>query len=323
MAYSWEFDAPNGVFKNRELSSKLYENALANSVAMPFVEVKSEFGKQKGDTLNFMRFQHIAEPASAELAELLPIPEVAFSMATSSFVIKEYGVAVPYTGKLEMLSKFNIEDLVQRTLMEQKRLVLDTMALKSFKLTPLKYVPTGTAASPTHSWTTNGTPSGTATLLAYGHIEELANTMYDIYRIPYHSNEEYQAIFRAKTLLQVRRDSQFLSWHQYTNAAAKAKGEVGVIERVKFVETNHGSASAATALDMGLDYKGSNNFGEGVIFGQDAVGMIEAEAPHLRAALPTGHGRFKSIAWYGLFGFNIIWASALAGEVKIVHVTSA
>lgn len=323
MSYSWEFDAPNGVFKNRELSSKLYENALANSVAMPFVEVKSEFGKQKGDTLNFMRFTHIDEPLSAELTELLPIPEVKWSMATSQFVLKEYGVAVPYTGKLEMLSKFNIEDLVQRTLMEQKRLVLDTLAIKSFKLTPIKYVPTGTAASPTHSWTTNGTPSGTATVLAYGHIEEIANYMYDVLRVPYWSNEEYMAIFRAKSLLSIRRDSQFLSWHQYTNAAAKAKGEVGVIERIKFVETNHGSGSAATAVGKGLDYVGSTPFGEGVVFGQDAVGMIEAEAPHLRAALPTGHGRFKSIAWYGLMGFNIIWNSALAGEAKVVHVTSA
>jgi hypothetical protein len=63
---------------------------------MRFVEVQSEFGKNKGDTLTFTRFTHIAEPADAELSELSPIPEVSFSLATSTFVVKEYGVAVPW-----------------------------------------------------------------------------------------------------------------------------------------------------------------------------------------------------------------------------------
>jgi N4-gp56 family major capsid protein len=322
MSYTWDFDAETGVFKNRELSNDLYKNTLQNSVAMPYVDVQSEFGKRKGESLSYMRFSHIDEPVSAELNESLPIPEAKFSMSTSKFTVKEYGVAVPYTGKLEALSKFDIEDLVQRTLMEQKRLVLDTLALRSFKLAKIKYVPTGTAGSETKSVTTNGTPSGTATTLRYWHIEDLATYMFDELQVPYWSNEEYLAIFRAKSLMTVRRDSQFLAWHQYTTPGAKAKGEVGTIERIRFIETNHGGVSG-TATTKGLDYLGGNSFGEGVVFGQDAVGMIEAESPHLRAALPTGHGRFKSIAWYGMMGFNIIWDSAARGEAKVVHVTSA
>ena len=94
MAYSWDFDAPTGTFKNHQLSADVYETALENSVAMRFVEVQSEFGKNKGDTLTFTRFTHIAEPTDAELSELSPIPEVSFSLATSTFVVKEYGVAV-------------------------------------------------------------------------------------------------------------------------------------------------------------------------------------------------------------------------------------
>jgi len=317
MAYSWDFDAPTGTFKNFQLSADVYETALENSVAMRFVEVQSEFGKNKGESLTFTRFTHIAEPASAELSELSPIPEVSFSLATSSFVIKEYGVAVPYTGKLQALAKYNIENLIQRTLMEQKRLVLDTLALGSFDDTNVKYVPTGPA---TGNVTFNSTPSGTAQAgLNYFHVEDISSIMFDRLNIPYFEGENYIGIFRGKSLTALRRDSQFISWHQYTQPGMKVKGEVGTIERIRFIETNHATA---------LPYVGSNNFGSGVVFGQDGVGMIEAEQPHLRAALPSGHGRFKSIAWYGMFGFNIIFSGATTeatskGTSRIVHVTSA
>jgi len=295
----------------------VYETALENSVAMRFVEVQSEFGKNKGDTLTFTRFTHIAEPASAELSELSPIPEVSFSLATSSFVVKEYGVAVPYTGKLEALAKYNIENLIQRTLMEQKRLVLDTLALQNFDDSNVKYSPTGPASS-----TINfaSTPTGTAQAgLNYFHIEDLSSLMFDRLNIPYFEGENYVGIFRGKSLSALRRDSQFVSWNQYTTPGVKVKGEVGTIERIRLVETNHATA---------LPYVGTNLLGSGVVFGQDGVGMIEAEAPHLRAALPSGHGRFKSIAWYGLFGFNTIFTGATTeatskGTTRVIHVTSA
>jgi N4-gp56 family major capsid protein len=316
--YSWTYDVNDNVLKNHALSNDLYETALANSVAMPYVEVQSEFGRNKGESLTVTRFQHIAEPASAEVSELSPLPEVTFSISTAQFVIKEYGVAVPYTGKLEMLAHFNIENAVQRTLMEQKRLVLDTLALNSFTNgANVKYVPTGAT---TKSVTYNGTPSGTAQeQLNYFHVEDISALMFDTLVVPYWDGDVYIGIFRAKTLTTLRRDSQFVSWNQYTNPGAKAKGEVGIIERIKLIETNHAQA---------LPYVGTNNFGQGVVFGKDAVGMIEALAPELRAALPSNFGRFKSIAWYGLLGFNAIFTGMTTqadsvGKARIVHVTSA
>jgi len=321
MSYSWEFDAPTGVFKNRELSAKLFENALENSVAMRYVDVQPGFGKNKGESLTYTQFTNIAEPTTAELTELSPIPEVAFSMATSSFTIKEYGIAVPYTQKLESLAKYNIKNITQRTLVEQKRLVMDSLALTNMKLARVKYVPTSNSAA---TITYNATASGTAqAALTFWHVEDISRLMFDGLRVPYFEGENYVGIFRAKTLTQVRRDSQFVQWNQYGNSMKKAKGEVGMVERIKFIETNHAHANA-------LPDVGSNSFGPGVVLGQDGVGMIEVETPHLRAALPGNFGRFKSIAWYGLFGLNIIYAlstattlATSAGVSRIVHVTSA
>lgn len=319
MAYSWDFDSPTSTFRNHQLSNDLYENALENSVAMPYVDIESDFGKNKGDTYNITRFTHIAEPSTAQLSELLPIPEVQFSLSTSAITVGEYGVAVPYTQKLEMLAKYNIENAVQRTLMEQKRLVLDSLALTQFKATNVKYVPT---AATTGSITYNSTPSGTAVAdLSYFHIEDISQNMYDDLRIPYWDGDMYVAIFRAKTVTSIRRDSQFIAWHQYGNPGVKAKGEVGVIERLKIIETNHASSGA-------LPNVGSNNFGPGVVFGRDSVLMLEVETPHLRAGLPSNFGRFKSMAWYGLFGFGLIYTGATTqatsrGVSRVIHVTSA
>lgn len=321
MSYSWDFDAETGVYKNRELSSKLFEDALENTVAMPYVDTQEEFGKNKGESLSFTRFTNITEPSSAELVELQPIPEVAFSLATSSFTVAEYGIAVPYTGKLEALAKHNIKNIVQRTLMEQKRLVMDSLALTNMKLARVKYVPTSNSGgTPTY----DGTVALTAQeALTYWHLEDISSLMFDTLAVPYWEGETYIGIFRGKTLTTVRRDSQFIEWNKYTNAQKKAKGEVGTIERIRLIETNHSHANA-------LPDVGTYSFGQGVVLGQDAVGMIEAETPHLRAAIPGGHGRFKSIAWYGLLGFNIIFALSTAttaatskGVSRIVHVTSA
>lgn len=319
MAYSWDFDAPSGTFKNNQLSAELYETALENSVCMPYVDVEQSFGKGKGDTFNITRFTHIAEPASAALQENTPIPEVQFSLSTSAVTVTEYGVAVPYTGKLELLSKYNIENAVQRTLMEQKRLVLDSLGLTQFKSTNIKYVPT---AATTSSITYNGTPSGTAVVdLSYFHIEDIGQNMYDDLRIPYWDNDQYVFIARAKTITSLRRDSQFIAWNQYTNPGVKAKGETGTIERLKCIETNHAATGA-------LPNVGSNSFGQGVVFGRDAVLMLEVETPHLRAALPSNYGRFKGIAWYGLFGLGLIYTGPTTqatsrGVTRVLHVTSA
>ena len=319
MSFSWTFDAPTGTFRNHTLSERLYENALENSVAMAYVDVTSDFGRNKGDTYTLTRFTHITEPTTTVVGELTALPEVAFSLSTSAITIDEHGIAVPYTGKLELLSKYNIENAVQRTLMEQKRLVLDSLALTQFRSSNIKYVPT---AATTASITYNSTASGTAVAdLSYFHIEDISQNMYDDLRIPYWDGEMYIAIFRAKTVTSIRRDSQFIEWHKYGNPGIKAKGEVGVIERLKILETNHAHANALANV-------GSNSFGPGVVFGRDAVMMVEAEAPHLRAAIPANFGRFKAIAWYGHFGYGLQYPGATTqatsrGVSRIIHVTSA
>ena len=321
MSFSWDFDAPTGTFKNHKLSNELLFTALENTVFMPFVSTQEEFGKNMGESVTLTRFAHIAEQATTAVSELSPLPEANFAMSTHQITVTERGLAVPYTGKLEALSKFNIENAVQKTLTEQMRLVLDSLAFTAAKTTNVKYVP---VTATTGNFDFDGTPTGTASVdLAYFHVEDMSQRMFDSLVIPHHSNDQYVGIFRAKTLQTLRRDSQFVSWNQFNNAEKKARGEIGTIEEIRLLKTNHKAAGA-------LPDAGSNNFGEGIVFGQDAVTMVEAEAPHLRAGIPSNYGRFRGIAWYGIFGFGldfdvtgITTEAGSEGISRIVHVTSA
>lgn len=321
MSFSWDFDAPTGTYKNHKLSNKLLFTALENSVMMPFVDTQEDFGKRQGESVTITRFQHITEPADATLSELSPIPEVAFDLTTHAITVTENGLAVPFTGKLEALSKFDIESAVQRTLTEQMRLVLDSRGYTAAKAINIKYAPTSSTAG---TFNFAGTPTGTAVEdLAYFHIEDISQRMFDSLLIPHHSNDQYIGIFRHKTLQTLRRDGQFLSWNQFSSPEKKAKGETGTIEQIRLISTNHSATGA-------LPNAGSNNFGTGIVFGQDAVVMAEAESPHLRAGIPTDYGRNKGIAWYGIYGFGLAFdvtgittEATSVGISRIVHVTSA
>ena len=99
-----------------------------------------------------------------------------------------------------------------------------------------------------------------------------------------------------------------------TDPQAKFNGEVGRIEGIRFIESNHANALGKVGT--------SSVLGEGVVFGEDGVVMAEALTPELRAAMPTDFGRSKAVAWYGQLEFGLVWDTGNAGEARIIHVGS-
>lgn len=311
--FSWTFDAPTGTYKNFALSSKLWEAAVENSLFMDHVDPVPGYGRKMGETVTLTRVRNITEPGSAELAENVRIPEDGFSLSTTSITVKELGRAVPYTNLSQDLSKFDTLNPIQRKLREQMRLVLDAKAATAFKQARIKYVPTSPTAA---TITTNGTP-GTAALVNMNmyHVEQIRDYMFDTLFVPPLDGGDYLGIFRTLGLRGIKQDSDWEEWHKYNDPQAKYNGEVGRIEGVRFMETNHSTALGKIGTGSVL--------GEGVIFGEDAVAMAEAMTPELRAAIPGDFGRSKAVAWYGILEFGLVWDTGNAGEAKIVHVASA
>lgn len=311
--FTWTFDAPTGTYKSHAMSEKLWEASVQGSVFLDYVRPIDGYGRKSGESVTLTRVANIAEPVSAQLQEAIRIPEDDFALSVQTITVKELGRAVPYTSLSMDLSEYDLENPIQRKLREQMRLVLDTMAAAAFKRAQVKYAITGAA---TNNVTFNGTFGATSTAnLNVFHVEEIRDLMYDTLNVPPFEGGDYMAVFRTRGLRGLKRDANWEKWYQYTDPTAKFNGEVGRIESVRFVETNHANALANVGTASVL--------GEGVVFGDDSVAMAEAMSPELRAAIPGDFGRSKAVAWYGILEFEIIWNTGNAGEAKVVHVGSA
>lgn len=311
--FQWQFDAPTGVYKNHALSTKLYMAAVEQSKFVDFTRPEPGFGKKKGESVTLTRISNIAEPTSGDLMEGQRIPEDEFAMSTTSVTVTEVGRAVPYTSLSEDLSEFDVENPIQSKLREQMTLTLDSKAAAAFKTAKIKYQPTGLTSA---TIATNGTAStqALANMNVY-HAEEIRDYLYDTLHCPPYEGDDYIGIFRTLGIRGIKRDPDWETWHKYTDPQAKYNGEVGKIENIRFIETNHSTALAKKGL--------SSVLGEGVVFGADAVTMAEALTPELRAGVPDDFGRSKAVAWYGILNWGIIWDTANAGEARIIHVTSS
>lgn len=313
--FRWTLDAPTGVFKSHAMSKRLYMAALENAVFMDFVQGVDGYGRKKGDTVTLTRIATISEPTSPDLTEGERIPEDSYSISTTSITVTEIGRSVPFTSFAEDLTFFDLDNGIQRRLRDQMRLSLDTKAATAFKTAKIAYTPTGVAAG---TFDTDGTTTTTATAnWNVFHIEEVRDYLFDTLQTPPWQGDDYMAIFRTLGMRGIKRDPAWEEWHKYTDPQAKFNNEIGRIENVRHLETNHANALAKKGT--------SSVLGEGVVFGQDAIAMAEVLTPEIRAQVNVGHdfGRSNAAAWYGILNFGIIWDTANAGEARIVHVDSA
>lgn len=314
---SWTFDVPAGVAKNHALSEEYFKQAIAKTRFFEHVSIKPAFGKKMGESVTIPLVPALTEPASAQLSENSNIPELPFSYKVQSVIVKEFGQAVPYSGLLEELDHYDPEDWISQRLVDQQKLVLDASAATAFKSAATVFTPTGAASI---SVATNGSPGATATSnLNFYLVEQARDYLTGTLFAPGVKDEtDYVMISNTFGLRGIKRDPLFQGWAAYKNPERKWNGEVGTIEEMTFIESNH-----ATALTSSWTTAGANVLGEAVIFGREAVAFAEAVTPELRAGIPTDLGRQRLIGWYGVYGFQLLWTSALAGEAKVIHVASA
>jgi len=269
------------------------------------------YGRKMGENVTLTRVNRLTEPTSPVLTEGIRIPEDAFSLATTTITPQEIGRAVPFTSLAQDFSKFDLENPIQRVLREQLTLSLDTLIAAAFRGALVKYAITGLASN---NIATAGTFGATSSAnLNTWHLEQIRDYLYDTLFTP-KVGGGYIGIFRTLGLRGVKQDPAWEEWHKYTNPAAKFNNEIGKWEDIRLIETNHNQALGKVGT--------SSVLGEGVVFGDDAVAMAEVMTPELRASVPADFGRSKSIAWYGILGYDEPYPTANAGEARILHVGS-
>lgn len=256
---------------------------------MDYVRPVEGFGRKMGDTVTLTRIRSITEPTSGTLTEGQRMPEDTFALSTTSITVSEYGRSVPYTSLSDDLGFFDLESPIQIKLRDQMQLTLDASAAAAFKTAQVRYAVTGPASN---NIATSGSFGATSSdNWSVWHAEQIRDYLYDTLYAPPYEGDDYIGVVRTLGLRGIKNDPAWETWHKYLDPEAKYNGEVGRIEGIRFVETNHATALGKVGTGSVL--------GEGVVFGQDAVALAEVLTPELRASIPADFGRSKAVAWYG------------------------
>lgn len=312
--HSWQYDAPSGVYKNHAMSSDIRVAAIAETKFMQFVNPEPGYGKKSGESVTITRISNIDVPTNGRLAEGVRIPEDDLTITTIAITVTEWGRSVPYTSLSEDLGSLDLENVIQRKLKDQMKLVLDSACATAFKTAKVKAIPDGVSSL---VFDTDGTAStqATANFNVY-HLEQVRDYMFSTLNVPPYSGDDYIGLVSTKAKRGIMSDPAWEPWHRYTDPEAKYNSEIGRMENIRFIEVNNSNSLSGS--------KGLNGvLGEAVIFGADAVAMAVVQDPELRAKIPEDYGRNMGVAWYGIMEFGIIWDTANAGEARIVHVTSS
>lgn len=313
--FTWTFDTPTGVFKNHAMSSELRKASIVETKFMQFCRPEPGYGKNKGESITISRVSNLTIPTNGRILEQQRIPEDQLTITTKGITVAEWGRSVPYTSLSEDLGSYNMENVVQRALKDQMMVTLDNGAAAAFTGSSVQIVayPAGVSSL---TFTTNGSPGGQgiANLNMYM-IEQIRDYLFTTLNAPPYEGDDYIALVSTKAKRGVISDPAWQQWHTYTDNEAKFNGEIGRVEGCRFIEINNTGALSGS--------KGLNGVqGEAVFFGADAVVSAVALDPELRAKVPTDFGRSKSVAWYGILEFGVVWDTANQGQAKIVHFSS-
>lgn len=305
-----------GWFSNPRLSQQLRHALVPLMKFRQFVDIKEGFGKGVGDTVYFDKISKIST-AGGTLIETNAMPEHQFTIARGTISVSEWGNSIPYTGKLEALSNFDVQNPVIRVLRDDMASILDKACGLEFKKADRKYTCTSTIAGTLESLAPGGNKTLASGKSVKGgwrlfHIREVVKELKSR-DVPKYDGENYICIASVYFLNEIMKDAEWRDNVRYGDPARLFSGEVGRVYGVRFIEeTNYL-----------LDNIGSGtSFGEAIMFGKEAVieGVVIPE--EVRAKVPTDFGRSKGIAWYGIMGWERMWKNSDSGQdTHIIHLT--
>jgi N4-gp56 family major capsid protein len=316
----WAVNSLGGFFYSQNLSDELREALQPMSRFRQFCDVKdaSQQGKGKGQTFTWDVVANVAT-AGGTLVETNTMPETQFTITQATLTINEYGNSVPYSGKLEALSKFEVRKPVMQALRNDAVKTFDRASWVQFNLTKLRAIASSGTDTASITLYTNGTVTGTNNV-AFGtpHLKNIVDTMKER-NIPAYTNDDYVGIAWPSTLRGMKNTLETI--HQYTIPGIQLifNAEIGRYENVRFVEQTNipKGANLGSPLDGSNGTAWVNAKSDWIFFfGEDTIAEGVAIPEEMRAKIPTDFGRSKGVAWYYLGGFGIVQTQA--SETRIV-----
>jgi N4-gp56 family major capsid protein len=312
----WAVNSLGGFMYSRQLSNVLRMAVQPLVKFRQFADVRdaSQQGKKKGDIFTWDVFSDVAT-AGGNLVETNTMPETNFTITQGTLTISEAGNSVPYSGKLDNLSKFPVMELIQKVLKNDAVKSFDRLAWYQFNQTPLRVIPTGGTDTAAVSLYTNGTVTGTNSVaFNNGHAKSIVDTMKER-NIPAYIGDDYYALAWPTTLRTFKNSLETI--HQYSESGFKLimNGEIGRYENIRYVEQTNIVKGVSTDGLTGTAWTAGKSDWI-FFFGNDTVAEAIAVPEEMRGKIPSDYGRSKGVAWYYLGGFGIV--HTLASNARIV-----
>lgn len=312
----WTTNSLGGFFFSQQLSDELRMDLLPMEQFRQFADARDASGQGKGhgQTWTWDMVGTLSR-ANRALTETSVMAESNFTIKQGTGTVVERGVAVPYTGMLEALSKFSVRQPIMKALKADANRDLDALAYLQFNNTPLRYANSTATTGPATAFTTNGTATLTnSQALATYDIKAIVDIMRER-NIPFYTENNYVVIGWPTTFRAVKNTLETL--HSYTETGLQLifNGEIGRYEQCRVVEQTNvpkgGAADSSTfdALNNTAD-AWNGGFSDWAFFiGEEPVVEGIAIPMEIRAKIPTDYGRSKGIAWYWLGGYAAVRAS--------------
>jgi N4-gp56 family major capsid protein len=260
-----------------------------------FCQIQEEWGRSAGETFLFDKYSSI-DTQGGELTETSTIPLHSYRVYQGTATIKEWGNAIPWTKKYEVLAQTNERRAVVRILADDHARVFDTAVEAEFDKCKIRYVGTATNGGVT---TTDGTATATcASPLNTYHVKQIIDYMYQTMKCSPWDGDNYIAICSTDAKRGVYDDVEDIL--QYTKYPAS--GEFGRYYDCRFVKTNHALSNAIGA---------SSAYGEAYFIGGGGGPVLRGIAEKMKVVPKeeTDFGRSRGLSWQALEAFCIFYQS--------------
>jgi len=217
------------------------------------------------------------------------MPESQFTITQATLTVTERGNSIPFTEKLDNLSKLPVETIIREVLANDAAKAMDTAAHAEFNKTPL-VAHAATASTVTVS--TASTPGSATSAMRKAHVVAIVDAMRER-NIPGYRQDDYICVAHPTTISTLYTDIESVSQYVETGYQKILRGEIGRYYGTRFVTQTHIAKSSWTKTDWAFFF-GMGTCGEGIVVREE-----------MRGKIPTDFGRSKGVAWYALNGFGI------------------
>lgn len=268
-----------------------------------------QMGKGVGDTGQYT-FVPDLTTSGGELDENETMPTDEIAPIKATFTLAEFGHGVSYTGKLDVLSRLDLDDVHMAALMNHREKLENAQCYTQLISTDYKAVfDSSTPAS--GEFVTDGTATKNSSVgdLSLGNLMWL-RTQAKKQNIPFFDGESYLYAAAADSINALQTDSTLTNLLKEDSGRSSLNGEVGRVAQCRVIEDNHKLAAHA-----------QSKF-EGILSGADGVVNEVALPWEIRFEI-SDLGRSKKLAYYGIMAWFKVLDQTTHSQEHIIHVTAA